>query len=305
MAALFWLLLPAMTLSVACRPATSTTRDGGGPPHLDRLPGCASAVFRDQDSFCVVRKSDGRLSCGSLSSSPVTLKTVPGIFSPTMVGFERNDRCAALADGTVSCWSEGPGAFSATPAAYPSFSHAVTAIPVGGEELIKLGAVTSDGALFWEDNAGKVWTDDSSLAQFSGSPLLNCRLYRDGSLNCVNPDPEEILFAGSGAVSFAGSENRLCYLDQKGNVSSVWSTHPILDNVAQLSGFCARKNDGSLWCWSYSYDNNPKLQWGTPVELAGPNSVVYLGNGCALLDGGAVYCWDGTTPPKLVTTACD
>jgi hypothetical protein len=292
-------LLPALLLTGAC-----TSAHTAGPPPIALVPGCASAVFSDGDVFCVVRKSDGRVSCGAIGVGPVTMKPVPGPVSPTSIGFFQADRCATLTDGSVSCWSDGAGTFGPTAAVDPNLSHAVAAFPVGYSDAeIKLGALTSDGDLVWEDGFGKLTGAGTNLAQFAGSPSFYVELGRDGALSKRDlEDPRQLLPAGSGAVAFGGDFVNMCYLDHDAKVScGRYTFQPMIEDAAQLSGLCATKKDGSLWCW----DEDASYQLTVPVDTAPPHTVVTLTNGCAIFTGGSVYCWKGTALPSLVTTACD
>jgi len=62
---------------------------------------------------------------------------------------------------------------------------------------------------------------------------------------------------------------------------------------------CARKTDGTVWCWGYGswgmtgdggYSQRP-----TPVQVAGITNATHVAAGgahaCALLAGGTISCW--------------
>ncbi len=93
---------------------------------------------------------------------------------------------------------------------------------------------------------------------------------------------------------------------QWGNVASATpSPVPSLTNVAQVVGGnsfgCARKTDGTAWCWGYNFDkgnlgpNAPLSAWtSTPVQVPGLYNVTALAAGnnhvCAV-SGWLLYCW--------------
>src|SRR5208283_5458147 len=70
--------------------------------------------------------------------------------------------------------------------------------------------------------------------------------------------------------------------------------------VAQVSGNCLLKSDGTVWCWgSNTYG---QVGDGTTTTRTTPVQVTALGNGnaqisgngytnCARTSGGAVWCW--------------
>ena len=84
---------------------------------------------------------------------------------------------------------------------------------------------------------------------------------------------------------------------------------PCIAEVAAGDAFtCARKGDGSLWCWGLNADG--QLGVGDAVDRWSPSEVSALGNGvaaiaagashaCALLGDGSVRCWGNNDAGQL------
>ncbi len=77
-----------------------------------------------------------------------------------------------------------------------------------------------------------------------------------------------------------------------------------LTDVAQVSGVCARRRDGGVWCWGANAEGElgngtqrvrPGDERDTPVQVPGLRDITRLttspGAICALREDGAAFCW--------------
>jgi alpha-tubulin suppressor-like RCC1 family protein len=190
---------------------------------------------------------------------------VLGLTDATAIATGDGFACALMADGSIDCWGAAPSGTSTIPVAVSGLTGA-TSISAGPNSVC---ARLSDGTVMcWGDNSygqlGNGSTTSTSVP-VAVSGLANVTAISVGKASAC-------AVLSSGAVECWGDNS----LGQLGNGSA---TGP---------GTCAGDP-----CWT------------TPVGVAGlpgpATQVVAGGTACALLSGGAVYCWGDNSDGQLGT----
>jgi alpha-tubulin suppressor-like RCC1 family protein len=287
-------------------------------------------------SHTCARKSDGTLWCwgsgsnGQLGDGTALNRTLPvqvtvlGTSAVSVVG-GGSHTCARKSDGTLWCW--------------------------GWNAYGQVG----DGTLVNKPSPVQVTALGTTTAGIAGGPLHTCAFKTDGTLYCwgynqygavgdgstVNqPSPLQVLPLGATVVEAKAGQYHSCARKSDGtmwcwgyNATGALGDGTLVSprfvpvqavalgaTVAGISaGFfhgCARKTDGTLWCWGTN--NNGQLGDGTLVDKPSPIQVAALGTSvgqvaaandgtCARKTDGTLWCWgwgiygrigDGTTVSK-------
>jgi alpha-tubulin suppressor-like RCC1 family protein len=333
-------------------------------------------------------RADGSLWCwgkGSIGSSATTWRASPvrvtafgsGAAPPVEQGTFDSVGCALRPDGSLWCWGksavgqvgDGTTATRATPVRLTALGTTVAEVKVGTRHNC---ARRTDGSLWcWGSNVSGQIGIDPNLTAYSPTPVAalgttvlqvsvggshTCARRTDGSLWCWGSNgegalgdgttvsrsaPLPVVALGTSVVEVAAASDMTCarrtdgslwcwgsgYLGALGDGTTIshFSPAPVTalgTSVAQvrtggLANVCARRTNGSLWCWGYngagqlgdgSTDYATNYYRALPVQVAvlGTSVVdVALGlyHGCARRTDGSVWCWGDNTNAQLGTAA--
>ena len=293
-----------------------TTTDSTTPVDVSGLASSVTAIAAGDSHTCALT-SGGGVKCwgwnlyGQLgngtttdSSTPVD---VPGLASGvTAIAAGRGWTCAVTNNGGVKCWGfntsgqlgNGSLTSTSTPGDVAGLSSGVTAIVAGSFHTC---ALTRGGGV-------KCWG-------WAQGQLGN------GSVQSLKP--VDVAGLASGVTAITAGEDHTCVVTNGGGVkcwgvndsgqlgtgSSARSDTPV--DVAGLSSgvtaiasgnfhTCALTHGGGVKCWGYNdagqLGNGTTTDSATPVDVAGAASGVTsiaarADQSCALMTGGAVFCW--------------
>ncbi len=237
--------------------------------------------------------------------------------------------CAILGDGTLWCWGDnfggklGDGTTAArlTPVPVTALGSGVVEVSAGDGHTC---ARKTDGSLWcWGDNSSGQLGDGttttrslpvqvaalgSQVASVSTGDLHTCARKSDGSLWCWGENADGEL--GDGTTT-----TRL------GPVQVSGMSAAVAEVVLGSAHSCARKSDGSLWCWGWN--GFGQLGDGTSTSRSSPTAVTGLTanvaglsageeHSCARKTDGSLWCWgdnasgqlgDGTTTAHATPAA--
>jgi alpha-tubulin suppressor-like RCC1 family protein len=278
------------------------------PTQVTGLGSAVAGISMGQSHFCA-RKTDGSLWCwgwnaaGQLGdgstvdrSTPVEVTALGHAVSEISTGSQAT--CARKTDGTLWCWgwrSGGP-----TPTQVASLGADVVAVSAGGNHAC---ACKADGTLWcWGGNGDGQLGDGSTRYRDTPAKVaaalgflhvaagldFTCAIRVGATLSCWGENLVGQLGIGMPAVQV-----------------TPLAVARLGTDVAQLSAgnrsFCARKTDGSAWCWGDNLagqpDDGPTGYRPSPVEVVAlGHSVAQVASGwggatCALLTDGGVWCW--------------
>jgi alpha-tubulin suppressor-like RCC1 family protein len=177
-------------------------------------------------------------------------------------------------------------------------------------DLFHACAVKSEGTLWcWGANGfgqlGDGTTDDrpspvavtalgSDVVQAATGYDFTCAVKRDGTLWCWGANDSGELGAGDSPASAALPIQ----------VSALGSG--VAEVAAGGEHACARKLDGTLWCWGARWvgDGSPAGKHSTPTKVSSLGAAVAgisvsWGNACARLTDGSLWCWGGNEGGQL------
>jgi alpha-tubulin suppressor-like RCC1 family protein len=359
------------------------TCGGGGTPNVCGAP-CVRQVAGGGFHTCAV-KHDGTLWCWGYNFSGQVGNGTPPSTTPirqpvqiskvgtTVVEVAAGDRhtCARKQDGTLWCW--GDSFYGQAPEQVTALGTTVAEVAAGASYTC---ARTEAGVLWcWGRNDNgqvgdgtiqpksppvQVTALGSSVVEVSAGGYHACARKADGTLWCwgtgnvgqvgdgttdsQKPSPVQVTLLGTAVAQVAAGGYHTCARktdgtlwcwgrNDRGQLGDGTTTTPkptpsqvqalgatVVDVAAGLLHTCARKADGTLWCWG----SNPFGQVGdgtmtTPVLV--PTQVAALGTSavdvaagdnhtCARRTGGTVLCWghndrgqvgDGTTMTTILT----
>jgi cysteine-rich repeat protein len=273
----------------------------------------------------------GQLGTGSTSTGAASAASrVFAITTAVDVAILADSTCAALRDGSVSCWGSG---FGARPVAVAGVAN-VTQV-AGGDGLF-CGRQSSGSVICWgTDAATQQPAGLSNIIQLVRGDRHACALRGDGTLLCAGGcsegecglgifgDRQEAFTAAtvvsnvievatgyrSTCVRTSASANVQCLGDRftagsptaqpDGNVQPVTVLN--LGNAVKIASgeqhMCALTADDAIKCWGTGLavgngDTNGSV---TPVTVTLPGPAADVGAGsftsCALLQDSTVYCW--------------
>jgi len=243
--------------------------------------------------------------------------------------------CAALADGTASCWGHA--------AQLDNGARTDSAWPIMVQGLTNVSAVTESCALLGDGTVSH-WGGEqppavveglSNVDEIAGGVGHTCARVRGGTVWCWGDNnrgqlgdgtavyrSEPVMVQGLSAVqAVSATDFYSCALLEGGTVkcwgentygqlgdgTTIDRSVPVdvqgLSNVAGISAgretTCALLFDGTVACWGKSVGQNDL----TPVSVPGVTGAVMVaagdGHACALLRDGTVKCWGNNVYGQL------
>jgi alpha-tubulin suppressor-like RCC1 family protein len=387
----------AFFLSPVAGPTTLMARafDFGG-NHADSLPVQVSATVAgeclaeigagwyhscarkaDRSVWCWGFNADGELGDGTTASPKASPVQVTGLGTAAVelaVGISHT--CARKADGSVWCWGfddfgqiVGGGTDPITPSPVQVTALGTSAVEItagyyqtcarkadgsvwcwGGNDDGELG----DGTTVTPSSPVQVTALGTSAVEITAGVYQTCARKADGSVWCwgnndygqvgdgttvsPRPLPVQVAALGTSVVEIAAGYFHTCarkadgsvwcwgsnFYGQMGN-GTVTKSEPVPVQVTALgtsaveiaTGYfhsCARKADGTVWCWGYDGDGEIgdgttafRRPSPTQVSALGTTAVAITaggGHSCARTPDGSAWCWgadqygqmgDGTT----------
>lgn len=312
-----------------------TTLDKHTPVQITAL-GSAVAEVRAGEHFTCARKLDGTVWCwgwnvaGQLGDgttedkhSPVQVKSL-GDTDAIALGVHH--ACARKAQGTLWCWGQnlsgqvgdGTNTNKGTPVQVSALGTSVAEVSLGA---LHSCARRTDGTLWcWGANGEGQLGDGTSVDSMVPVPVTAF------ATSCA-----EVSLGGDHSCARRTGGSLWCWgwnlRGQLGDCTTASKSVPVQvvavgSAVAEVAAGkfhgCARKTDGTLWCWGWN--DSGQLGDGTTVQKNMPFQVVALGGAVAGSEAGArhscafkadatLWCWggndsgqlgDGTTTDKLV-----
>lgn len=290
------------------------------------------------------RKSDGTLWCWGgneygqvgngtiqLQTSPVQVATLGSNVAQVAVGW--NHTCARRTDGTLWCWGRnqmgqlGDGTTTGSDCSTPCKSTPIQVLALGSEVAQVAGGYNHTCAL---KQNGSVWCWGLNAFGQLGDGTTTGQSCAGGS--ACRPSPVQVAALGTAGAYIGAGHYHTCARKLDGtlwcwgwNVQGqlgigVAPTTPtpaqvtaLGTGVAEVGGgethTCARKNDGTLWCWG----NNQRGQLGdgtfggssySPIQVIALGSAVAgFGAGafhnCAHLTDATIWCWGRNNDGQL------
>ncbi len=275
------------------------------------------ALVKSGAAYCWGDNNFGQIGNGATVGSAAPLAVGGGI-SFTAIGMASGETCGIAASGKLYCWGltsaanelgQGPTTSSATPVL---FSNPLTFAAVTDGSL-HMCALTATGAAYcWGDNEYGVFGDSgyvSSLAPRPSGLGLSFTSLSAGAFDTCG------LTTGNAAYCWGNN-----YTMELGDGSSTERLTP----TAVVGGFaftvlragiqytCGLTTSGAAYCWgnygTAAYTANGVAGSATPAALPGGLTFTTLdvsrGSGadthaCALVAGGAAWCWGSNRRGQL------
>lgn len=260
-----------------------TTANKTKPVQVTSLGTSVSAVAAGANHACA-RKGDGTLWCwgrnefGELGDGTTTQKTLPVQVAALGSGVAGvacgwGHTCARKTDGTLWCWGgnnygqlgDGTKTNASIPVHVTSLGTSVAEAAAGNEYTC---ARKTDGTLWcWgkvgasspTSVPGQISALGTSVAGVAVGGVHACARKTDGSVWCWGENITGALGAGTGGFFFPPVQVSL-------------GGTPVAEVGAGASHTCARRTDGSVWCWGRNDYNQagggPKLNFNpTPANI--------------------------------------
>ena len=267
-------------------------------------------------TLCWGVNDSGQLGDGSLVQQTVPTSVVGLGADASSIDAGVSHTCVVLDDGSVWCWGsnqsgqQGNGTFGVkrTPTPVHSLGSAITNIDAGARHSCALS--TPGDAFCWGSN---------TFGQLGDGSTANW------------PTPVAVAGLGSGVLALSTGTDHTCAISsdaegycwgnnsfgQLGDGSTAQRLTPTSVGgigeglVAIESGAahsCALSASGGVWCWGSNHSgqlgNGSTDPSSDPVAVSGLDEGVVLiaigsEHSCALVDGGAVYCWGANVSGQL------
>lgn len=285
--------------------------------------GCVVEFSTGFDQACA-RRTDGTLWCwgsnqyGQLGDGTSAIRNGPVFVSAlgksaVHVSAGEVSTCAWAEDGAVWCWGVsdyigndgqrlfcGSSSCDPTPVRMQGFTEPVVQVATGAGPC----AVQSDGTLWCWGYAPPAEQSafGTNIAEVRVGNLFKCARKTDGSLWCSGYNDVGQLGDGTTSATFRNAPTQV----------TAFGTN-VAGFTAGDSYACARKTDGTLWCWgsflSLADVRDAGAGQPTPTQMTTlGSSVIAVSSGrshtCAVKADGTLWCWgknqfgqlgDGTT----------
>jgi alpha-tubulin suppressor-like RCC1 family protein len=251
--------------------------------------------------------------------SPVELKSLGN--SNTQIALGTDHSCSRRADSSLFCW--GRNGYGQVGDGTTDNANAPVLIKVLGQTVTQVApgtthtcALKSNGTVWcWGENTYEELGNGTSSTSYKPVEVVGlegvvdvvsgydhtCARKKNGSLSCWGANDHGQL--GTGSIDFGGA----------GASNVITLGTDVAEVGAGEMHTCARKTDGSVWCWGGNMNgqvgDGTTMDRTTPVEITTlGKSVVKIAIGfdrsCAETNDGKLWCWginengllgDGTT----------
>jgi len=270
-------------------------------------PGHTCAVKKDRTAWCWGDNATGQLGDQTLESrhKPVKVQLEPAV---SRIGAGAFHGCSLDGKGVVWCWGSNAAGQLGDGTDTPSGAPVRVRFPAR-TQIVSLGvgerhacALTQTGAILcWGDNAfgqigdgtttargvpAKVSGLTGRMAKVAAGRDHTCALATDGAVSCWGKNTEGQLGESSGQPSKTAQP----VAGLEADVAGI---------CAGLEHTCARKLDGSVWCWGGNGDG--QLGTGDNRNRSAPTRVTFEGEvasvkcgyfrTCMLMKDGTILCW--------------
>lgn len=287
---------------------------------------CAASVAEVAvgNNHTCARKTDGTLWCwgsgvaGQLGDGTTLDKLLPvqvtalgtDVAEVAAGGFQT---CARKTDGTLWCWGDN---------AYGQLGDGTTVdrlspvqVTALGTDVIQVAVATShtcarkaDSSLWcWGGNASGKLGDGTTVSKSSPTQVTSlgttvADIAVGASYTCARKTEGSLWCWGNNSYGQLGDGTTA----SKSSPVQVTALGPEVAEVALgTSHTCARKNDGSLWCWGFN--NAGQLGDGTVISKSSPAQIapgiagVAAGGfyTCATKSDGSLWCWGANGSGQL------
>lgn len=298
----------------------TTVKTKPSPVYVSTLGNSVGGVTAGQWHACA-RKGDGTLWCwgrgaygqlGNGTTSPTTSPVQVTSLGTGVVDVAagENHTCARKGDGTLWCWGDNwagqvgdgtPPGLKASPVQVTALGTGVVEVATGGNHTC---ARKNDGTLWcWGFNGSaqygngtytsqpspiQITAFGTSVAEISAGYSHTCARKGDGTLWCAGANNDGQL--GDGTASTKTSPVL---------VTALGTT--VVEVDAGYSHTCARKGDGTVWCWGFNWTGavgdgtwiGPRL---SPIQVAALGTTAVevsagYGHTCARKADSTLWCW--------------
>lgn len=297
--------------SVVAMPATSAgwTSVSAGGAHT-------CAVASDGTGWCWGSDADDQIGNGTVSVtqfSPATV-SMPSARLFTQITAGSNFSCALSSYGTAYCWGRGNSGQLGNGGYYPQKSPYAVRMPSGktftqiSAGTLNACALTADGLAYcWgPDTSGQIGNGSTTGIMYAPSPVTMptgkrfvritvggahaCAIADDGTVYCWGSDASGQL--GNGAGTTANQTTPSAHVLSPQRDISAGSSHTCGVAIAHLGVCWGSDSEGQLGNGAITTGDQPgSTTLASPPSFFAQRVASGGSHGCALADGGSVYCW--------------